>query len=76
MSESNLKSFNHLKIHSPYSICEGAIKIDCLKDKAKVLKIKALSLCDTSNLCGAIEFSERRSIIRTNAKVFVCSNYR
>ena len=61
MSESNLKSFNHLKIHSQYSICEGAIKIDALKDNAKEFKIKSLGLCDTSNLCGAIEFSEKIS---------------
>ena len=57
MSESNFKNFNHLKIHSQYSICEGAIKIDVLKDRAKEFKIKSLGLCDTSNLCGAIEFS-------------------
>ena len=58
MSESKYKNFNHLKIHSQYSICEGAIKIDELKDKAKEFRIKTLGLCDTSNLCGAIEFSE------------------
>ena len=61
MSESNYKNFNHLKIHSQYSICEGAIKIDHLKDKAKEFKIKTLGLCDTSNLCGAIEFSDKLS---------------
>ena len=27
--------FNHLKIHSQYSICEGAVKIDDLKDFVK-----------------------------------------
>ena len=59
MSESKINNFNHLKIHSQYSICEGAIKIDDLKDKAKENKIKSLGLCDTSNLCGAIEFSEK-----------------
>ena len=58
MLESNFKKFNHLKIHTQYSICEGAIKIDVLKDNAKEFKIKSLGLCDTSNLCGAIEFSE------------------
>ena len=61
MPETNLKTFNHLKIHSQYSICEGALKIDDLKDKAKDLKIKSLGLCDTSNLCGAIEFSDKLS---------------
>ncbi len=61
MSESNFNKFNHLKIHSQYSICEGAIKIEDLKDKSKDLKIKSLGLCDTANLCGAIEFSEKIS---------------
>ena len=32
MQESNNQKFNHLKIHTQYSICEGAIKIDDLKD--------------------------------------------
>ena len=61
MSESSIQSFNHLKIHSQYSICEGAIKIDDLKDFAKANKIKSLGLCDTTNLCGALEFAEKIS---------------
>ena len=52
MTESNIQNFNHLKVHSQYSICEGAIKIDELKDFSKEYKIKSLGLCDTSNLCG------------------------
>ena len=51
--------FNHLKIHSQYSICEGALKINDLSDFCKKKKIKALGLSDTSNLCGALEFSEK-----------------
>ena len=35
MAESKIQNFNHLKIHSQYSICEGAIKIDELKDFCK-----------------------------------------
>ena len=33
--------FNHLKIHTQYSICEGAIKIDRLKDFCKENNQKA-----------------------------------
>jgi DNA polymerase III subunit alpha len=76
MLESNTKNFNHLKIHSQYSICEGAIKIDTLKDNAKEFKIKALGLCDTSNLCGAIEFSEKISKIGTQPIIGTQINFK
>ena len=42
MQESNSENFNHLKIHSQFSICEGAIKIDDLKSISKDKKLKAL----------------------------------
>jgi len=61
MPEFNSQNFNHLKIHSQFSICEGAIKIDDLKDISKDNKLKAIGLCDTSNLCGALEFAEKIS---------------
>ena len=61
MTQSKNHDFNHLKIHSQYSICEGAVKIDDLKDLSKSNKIKSLGLCDTSNLCGALEFAEKIS---------------
>ena len=61
MQELKNQSFNHLKIHSQYSICEGAIKIDDLKDYSKENKIRSLGLCDTTNLCGALEFAEKIS---------------
>ena len=51
-------SFTHFKIHTQYSICEGAIKIDNLKDFCKANKVKALGISDSFNLCGALEFSE------------------
>ena len=41
MQENN-QNFNHLKIHTQYSICEGAIKIDDLKNYCKENKIKSL----------------------------------
>ena len=52
------KIFNNIKIHTQYSICEGAIKIDELVDYCKNNKIKSLGLADSFNLCGALEFSE------------------
>ena len=61
MQESNNKIFNHLKIHTQYSICEGAIKIDDLKNYCKINKIKSVGISDTSNLCGSLEFSENLS---------------
>ena len=48
-----------------YSICEGAIKIDELKDFTKENKIKAIALCDSENLCGALEFAEKLSKVGT-----------
>ena len=76
MLESNFKKFNHLKIHSQYSICEGAIKIDDLKDKSKELKIKSLGICDTSNLCGAIEFSDKLSKVGTQPIIGTQINFK
>ena len=61
MPDSNKHQFNHLKIHTQYSICEGAIKIDELKDYCKENKIRSIGLCDTANLCGALEFAEKIS---------------
>ena len=57
----NNKYFNHLKVHTQYSICEGAIKIDELADYCKLNKIKSIGLADSYNLCGALEFSEKIS---------------
>ncbi len=61
MHESQSQKFNHLKIHTQYSICEGAARIDDLQEYSKKNKIKSLGLCDTSNLCGALEFAEKIS---------------
>ena len=65
MKDSINKTFNQFKIHTQYSICEGAIKIDQLKDFCKKNKIKSLGLSDTYNLSGALEFSENLSSVGT-----------
>ena len=61
MLETKSHNFNHLKVHSQYSICEGAVKIDDLNELSKKNKFKSIGLCDTSNLCGALEFAEKLS---------------
>ncbi len=59
------KNFNNIKIHTQYSICEGAIKIDELAEYCKLNKIKSIGLADSYNLCGALEFSEKLSKVGT-----------
>jgi DNA polymerase-3 subunit alpha len=76
MSESSTQNFNHLKIHSQYSICEGAVKIDDLQDLSKSNKIKSLGLCDTSNLCGALEFAEKISKVGTQPIIGTQINFK
>ena len=58
MNEDINKDFNHLKIHTQYSICEGALRTADLAEYCKTNKVKAIGLCDSNNLCGALEFSE------------------
>ena len=65
MKETISKTFNQFKIHTQYSICEGAVKIDQLKDFCKKNKIKSIGLSDTYNLSGALEFSENLSSVGT-----------
>ncbi len=60
------RNFNYLKVHTQYSICEGAIKIDELADYCKSNKIKSIGLSDSYNLCGALEFSEKISKVGTH----------
>ncbi len=63
--EKNEPHFINFKIHSQYSICEGAVKIEELAEYCKSNKIKAIGLCDSLNLCGALEFAEKISKVGT-----------
>ena len=76
MLESNKKKFNHLKIHTQYSICEGAIKIEDLKNYCKQNKIPCLGVSDTSNLFGALEFAENISKVGTQPVIGTQINFR
>ena len=48
--------FIHLKVHSAYSLAEGAIRIPDLLDFCIKNNIPACALTDTGNLFGAMEF--------------------
>ena len=76
MSESSNQNFNHLKIHTQYSICEGAVKIDNLKNFCKERKIQSVGLSDTSNLCGALEFAENISKVGTQPIIGTQINFK
>ncbi len=51
--------FVHLKVHSAYSLLEGALPIEKLAKLATAMRFPALGLTDTNNLFGALEFSEK-----------------
>ena len=51
----------NLKIHTQYSICEGAVKISKLSNYCKDHSISTIGMCDTSNLSGALEFAQELS---------------
>lgn len=51
-------SFIHLRLHSAYSLSEGAIKTDKLVSLCKQHEMPAVAITDTNNLFGALEFSE------------------
>ena len=76
MPEISKHKFNHLKIHTQYSICEGAIKIDSLKNFCKERKVQSVGLSDTSNLCGALEFSESISKAATQPIIGTQINFK
>jgi DNA polymerase-3 subunit alpha len=50
--------FVPLRCRTPYSLLEGAIKIPDLAKRCKELRIPAIGLTDTNNVCAALEFSE------------------
>ncbi|HLB07594.1 MAG TPA: DNA polymerase III subunit alpha, partial [Alphaproteobacteria bacterium] len=49
--------FVHLRVHSAYSLSEGAIKVADLVALAEAQAMPALAITDTGNLFGAMEFS-------------------
>ncbi len=50
--------FIHLRVHSAYSLSEGAIKADKLPALARDAGMPAVAITDSNNLFGALEFSQ------------------
>ncbi len=55
--------FVHLRVHSAYSLLEGALTISRLAELAQADAAPALGLTDSNNLFGALEFSEAMAAI-------------
>jgi len=49
--------FVHLRLHSAYSLSEGAVPVKDIVKLCKVNKMPAAAITDTSNMFGALEFS-------------------
>ncbi len=50
--------FIHLRVHSAYSLSEGAIKVEKVAALAAEGRMPAVAITDTANLFGALEFSQ------------------
>jgi DNA polymerase-3 subunit alpha len=50
--------FVHLRVHSAYSLSEGAIKADKIAALAREAAMPAVAITDTGNMFGALEFSQ------------------
>ncbi len=50
--------FVHLRVHSSYSLSEGAIKADKIAQLARDAAMPAVAITDSGNLFGALEFSQ------------------
>src|SRR5579872_1847690 len=50
--------FVHLRVHSAYSLSEGAIKAEKIPALAREASMPAVAITDTANLFGALEFSQ------------------
>ena len=55
--DENWPGFVHLRMHSAYSLLEGALPIKTMLKKALADNQPALAIADTNNLFGALEFS-------------------
>ena len=53
----SLPKFIHLRLHTEYSLLEGAIKVKKLPSLCRDMSMPAVAVTDTNNLFAALEFS-------------------
>ncbi len=53
-----VRPFVHLRVHSAYSLLEGALTVTKLAELTTACEMPALAITDRNNLFGALEFSE------------------
>jgi DNA polymerase-3 subunit alpha len=58
---SNQPRFIHLRVHTAYSLLEGAVQMKKLPEMCVKAKMPAVAVTDSNNLFGALEFSETAS---------------
>src|SRR5690348_1712326 len=56
-------NFVHLRVHTAYSLLEGAIKIPDLAKLCAKHRMPAVAIADTRNLFGALEFSDKMASV-------------
>ena len=49
--------FIHLRLHTEYSLLEGAVRVKDLPDLAKRAGMPAVAVTDSNNMFAALEFS-------------------
>jgi DNA polymerase-3 subunit alpha len=54
-----LRPFVHLRVHSAYSLLEGALKLDKIVAHAVRDEAPAIAVTDTNNLFGELEFAQK-----------------
>src|SRR3546814_5259361 len=54
----SLADFVHLRVHTAYSLTEGAIRLPKLAELCVKYRMPAVAITDTNNLFGALEFSK------------------
>ncbi|MBE7209549.1 MAG: PHP domain-containing protein, partial [Gluconacetobacter diazotrophicus] len=50
--------FVHLRVHSAYSLSQGAIRVAEIAELARAAAMPAVAITDSGNLFGALEFSQ------------------